>query len=51
VGNVILRTETLHHRVKPVWKPAEDRKQAGVSAEVREKAEEWDKAAGTDGKR
>jgi hypothetical protein len=47
---VVLRAETLHHRVKAVWKPAEDREQAGVPAEVREKAEEWDKAAVTDGK-
>jgi hypothetical protein len=43
--------ETLHHRVKAVWKPAVDREQAGVPAKVREKAEERDKAAVTDGKR
>jgi len=48
---VVLRAEALHRRVKAVWKPAGDRKQAGVLAEVREKAEERDKAAVTDGKR
>jgi len=51
VGNVVLRAETQHHGVKAVWKPSEDREQAGVPAKVREKAEERDKAAVTDGKR
>ncbi|MCK5507240.1 MAG: hypothetical protein KAI50_01810 [Desulfobacterales bacterium] len=46
-----LRAEALHHRIKAVWKPVGDREQAGVQAEVREKAEERDKAAVTDGKR
>jgi hypothetical protein len=48
---VVLRAEALRHRVKAVWKPSEDREQAGVPAKVREKAEEWDKAVVTDGKR
>jgi len=48
---VVLRAEALHRRVKTVWKPAGDRMQAEVPAEVREKAEERDKAAVTDGKR
>jgi hypothetical protein len=48
---VVLRAETQHHGVKAVWKPAVDREQAGAPAKVREKAEEWDKAVVTDGKR
>ncbi len=48
---MVLKAEALHHRIKAVWKPAGDREQAGVPAEVREKAEERDKAAVTDGKR
>ena len=51
MGNVVLRAKTLHRRIKAVWKPAGDREQAEVQAEVKEKAEERDKAAVTDGKR
>ena len=52
MGRVVLRAETLHHRVKAVWEPAGDKEQAEVPALVsREKAEERDKAAVTDGKR
>ncbi len=49
MGNVLLKAETQHHRVKAVWEQAGDREQAEVTAKVREKAEERDKAAATDG--